>query len=213
MAPKETGFDQVRFAHMYVDGCAERMKGNLKEALKLFEECAKIDPASAPVRYELGTIYKLLGDHVKAVENAKMCAEADPRNEWYQLLLVHCYNGSKQYGQAIKVREGLVKNFPSRSDFKEELAVEYAMTGQFDKSFKMYDELEKTFGVTEQNTLNKIKLLKTQKKWGEAEKELLKLIESNKNEPRFLAYLAEFYFEQNKHEKAREIYDIGRAHV
>jgi tetratricopeptide (TPR) repeat protein len=200
-------FNSVRFAQLYVDGCAERMKNNLQQALKLFEECALLDPTSAPVKYELGTIYKMLGDNEKAIENAKFCAAADPKNEWYQLLLIHSYTSAKQYHQALKVREALVKNFPARADFREDLAFEYAMSGQFDKSLKIYDELEKAHGVSEQITLNKVKLLKSQKKTADVERELLKLYNSDKSEPRYLSYLAEFYFEQNQQEKAKDIYD------
>ncbi len=59
------------------------MKGNLDEALKLFTECKKIDPSSAPVKYELATIYKMLGVNDQALLNAKGAAAADPKNEWY----------------------------------------------------------------------------------------------------------------------------------
>jgi tetratricopeptide (TPR) repeat protein len=197
----------ARFGYVYVSACLERKKGNLQEALKLFEECKGIDPSDAAVHYELGTIYKLLGSNDQALVNARFCAEADPKNEWYQLLLIDCYNAGKQYSQAVKIRENLVKNFPSKNEFKEDLAIEYAVMGQYDRSFRIYDELEKTYGVNEQISLNKVKLLKSQKKLKEAENELKKLSESNKSEPRFYAYLAEFYLEQNDMEKAKLMYD------
>jgi tetratricopeptide (TPR) repeat protein len=203
----EKEFNAVKFAQLYVDGCAERMKGNLQQALKLFDECARLDPSSVPVRYELGTIYKMLGDNERAIENARICAAADPQNEWYQLLLIHSYTANKQYPQALRIRESLVKNFPSRADFKEDLAFEYAMSGQYEKSLRVYDELEKAHGVNEQITLNKVKLFKSQKKIADVERELLKLYNSDKSEPRFLSYLAEFYFEQDQQDKAKEIYD------
>jgi tetratricopeptide (TPR) repeat protein len=199
--------NQARFGYMYVNACLERKKGNLQEALKLFEECKNTEPSDPAVRYELGTIYKLLGMNDQALSNARFCAEADPKNEWYQLLLIDCYNAAKQYNQAVKVREALIKNFPSKNEFKEDLAIEYAVIGQYDKSYRIYDELEKTYGINEQISLNKVKLLKSQKKFKEAETELKKLSLSNKSEPRFYAYLAEFYLEQNDMEKAKSMYD------
>jgi tetratricopeptide (TPR) repeat protein len=198
---------EVEFGYHYVTGCGERMKGNLQIALKEFEECKKLDPQNVAVNYELGTIFKLLGNNTQALDNALVCANADPKNEWYQLLLVDCYNTSKQYKQALKVREALVKNFPNKSEFKEELAIEYAVVGQYDKSFKIYEELEKNYGINEQITLNKVKLLKSQGKRKEAEEELIKLSNSNKKETRYYSYLAEFYLEQNELEKAKGIYD------
>jgi tetratricopeptide (TPR) repeat protein len=203
----KNSFQQIQFAGMYIDACAARMKGNLKEALDLFIECRKIDPNSIPVKYELATVYKLLGNIELATENAKLCAESNPKNEWYQLILIDCYNANKQYSQSIKLYENLVKNFPSKTEFKEDLAGEYARIGQYDKSFKIYDELEKIYGANEQLTIFKVKLLKEQKKYKEAENELLKLSASNPTEGRYYAYLAEFYEEQHNSQKTKEMYD------
>lgn len=197
----------VKFGFYYVDACSERKKGNLKEALKLYEECKKIDAQNAAVRYELATIYRLLGANEEALANAKFCASADPGNEWYQLILIDCYNSLKLYYQAVKVREALVKQFPLKNEFKEDLAIEYAVLGYYDKSYKIYTELEEVYGVNEQISLNKIKLLKSQKKYKEVEQELLKLSASEPKNPKYYAYLAEFYLEMNKLEEAKLMYD------
>ncbi|MEO6304157.1 MAG: tetratricopeptide repeat protein [Bacteroidia bacterium] len=201
--------NEVKFTGLFIDGCAARqpIKQNLQEALRLFTECKKIDPNSIPLKYELAKTYKLLGANELAIQNAKACAEADPKNEWYQLLLIDCYSTMKQYNQSIKLREQLVKNFPGKTEFKEDLAIEYSIVGDYDKSYKIYDELERTYGINEQITLNKIKLLKNQKKFKETEEELLKLSNSNKNEPRYYAYLADFYIDQNKLDQAKLMYD------
>ena len=206
-AQKAEAYNQVKFDAMYVDGCAARMKGNLDDAKKLFTECRKIKPENNAVNYELATVYKLLGVNDQALLFAKACAAAEPKNEWYQLLLVACFDVQKQYYQSIRVRETLVKNFPLRSEFKEDLAIEYALTGQYEKAFKIYDELEKVFGTNEQITLNKVKLLKNQKKFKEAEAELLRLSASNPKETKYYSFLAEFYIEQSNPAKAKEMYD------
>ncbi|MCC6369874.1 MAG: tetratricopeptide repeat protein [Bacteroidia bacterium] len=201
------GQKEATFGYMYINGCTERMKGNLQQALKIFEECKKWDAKNPAVNYELGTIYKMLGNNEMALANAKVCAAADQKNEWYQLLLVECYNSLRQYNQAIKVRENLVKNFPDKSDFKEDLAIEYALTGQYERSLKIYEELEKNHGINEQLILNKVKLLKSQRRYNDAEAELLRLSASDKYDARYYSYLAEFYLEQNQPDKAKSVYD------
>lgn len=199
--------DLAQFGRLYVDGCSARMKGNLEEALKLFTECKRLDPSNVSVNYELGTIYKLLGVNDQALQNAKVCAAADPKNEWYQLLLIDCYNVLKQYNQSVKLREALIKNFPSRSEFKEDLAIQYNIMGFFDKSLKLYEELEKEYGINEQIILNKTRLFKNEKRFKDAENELLRLNISNPLEPRYYSYLADFYIERNELEKAKSMYD------
>lgn len=204
---KIEAFNQIRFAGMYVDGCSARMKGNLEEAKKLFSECKRINPSNNAVKYELATIYKLLGVNDQALLNAKACAQAEPKNEWYQLLLIDCYNVLKQYSQSVKIREALVKNFPAKSEFREDLAIEYAIVGQYDKAYKIYEDLERVFGINEQITLNKTRLLKSQKKYKEAEQELLRLSASNLQETKYYSYLADFYIEQNNMTRAKMMYD------
>ncbi|PBQ32062.1 hypothetical protein CNR22_09865 [Sphingobacteriaceae bacterium] len=202
-----TELNYARMGYLYVEACLQRKKGNLQEALRMFEECRKIEPKDPAIYYELATLYKLLGSNEQALAYAKYSAEANPGNEWYQLLLIDCYNATKQYSQAVKIREALIKKFPEKTEFKEDLAIEYAVMGMYDKSYKIYEELEKTYGINEQIILNKVKLLKSQKKTKEAEAELKKLVSSNPSEPLYYGYLAEFYQEQNDLENAKLMYD------
>ena len=200
---------EAQFTSLFIDGCAamQPSKQNLQEALRLFNECKKLDQNSVPLKYELAKTYNLLGAYELAVQNAEACAQADQKNEWYQLLLIECYRSVKQYHRSIKLWEQLVKNFPGKTDFKEDLAIEYSRVGEYDKSYKIYDELELTYGINEQITLNKCKLLKSQKNYKETEQELLRLSNHNKNEPRYYAYLADFYIEQKKLDEAKLMYD------
>lgn len=198
---------EIQFNTLFIDGCSERMKGNFTEAKKKFEDCLKIDPKNIAVNYELAMIYKMLGSSNEALINAKLCASADSKNEWYQILLAECYVSNKQYQQSIKVREQLIKNFPKRNEFKEELAFEYSLIGQNDKALNIYNELENNLGISEQITLNKLRILKNQRNYKLAEEELLKLLNTDKSQIRFYNYLAELYSEVRELDKAKLIYD------
>lgn len=199
--------NELLFSYKYIDACSARMKGNVNEALKLFNECLKLDPNSLPVKYELATVNKILGVNDVALAFAKECAAADPKNEWYQLILVECYHTLKQYNNSIKVQENLVKSFPENTEFKENLAIEYTYIGQYEKAYNLYNELEKQFGINEQLSINKIKLLQQEEKHSDIEKEINKLIQSDPNNSRYLTYLADHYEYVKEPEKARAIYD------
>lgn len=201
------GSKELYFASRYIDGCAARMKGNVNEALKIFNECQVLNPNNVAVKYELATVNKLLGVNDMALAYAKECAAAEPKNEWYQLLLIECYRTLKQYQNSVKVQENLVKNFPNNAEFKENLAIEYSYVGQYDKAYNMYNELEKQYGLNEQLSLNKIKLLQQENKFSEIEKEIDKLIASDPYNSRYLTYLAEHYEYIKQPEKARGIYE------
>jgi tetratricopeptide (TPR) repeat protein len=201
------GISDAAFGFYYIGGCNERAKGNLQEALKLFSECQTIKKDDAAVSYELATVHKMLGHTEQALNFARAAAVAKPSNEWYQLLYIECLNTSRQFAQALKVREALAKRFPEKTEFQEDLAIQYAMMGQYDKSFKIYEELEGTYGVNEQLTLNKVKLLSSQHKFKEAEAELKTLVKGDSLQTRYYAYLADLYLEYNQLEDAKKMYD------
>ena len=198
--------DPSKFTFYFIDGCKERMKGNIETAENLFKECLKIDPTSAAVKYELGNIYRFNGLYDTALEYGKSCANDEPKNEWYQLLYIECLHNKRQYLQAADVYARLIKNYPNRPEFYEGLAAEYMYGGSYEKSYKTYDDLEKKFGQNEAFTLNKIKLLRQLKKNNEAEIEFKKLIQSNTSEAKYYTYLAEFYQETNQNDKAMDTY-------
>jgi tetratricopeptide (TPR) repeat protein len=156
--------EQIKFAFYFVDACKERMKGNMETAESLFKECLKIDPTSAPAKYELGNIYRFNGLYEIALKYAKECANADLKNEWYQLLYIECLHNNGQYAQASDIYSRLIKTHPNRPEYYEGLAAESMYGGNYEKSYKTYDELEKKFGQNDAFTLNKIKLLKQIKK-------------------------------------------------
>ena len=199
--------EQTKFTFYFIEGCKERMKGNIEIAEDRFKECLKIDPSSAAVKYELGNIYRFNGLYDTALKYGKDCANTDQKNEWYQLLYIECLHNKRQFVLAADIYSRLIKNFPSRSDFYEGLAAEYMYSGNYEKSYKTYDDLEKKFGQNEAFTLNKIKLLKQLKKNTEVEAELKKLIQSNTREARFYSYLEEFYQENNQNDKALNTYN------
>ena len=197
---------QVNFTFNFIEGCRERMKGNIEIAENRFLECLKIDPTSAAVKYELGNIFRFNGLYDTALKYGKECANDEPKNEWYQLLYIECLHNKRQYYEAAEVYARLVKNYPNRPEFYEGLAAEYMFGGNYDKSFKTFDELEKKFGANEAFTINKIKLLRQLKKNNEAEAEFKKLIQSNPSEAKYYTYLAEFYQENNQNDKAMDTY-------
>ena len=203
---KNNSVDPSKFTYYFIEGCKERMKGNFELAEKSFTECFKIDPNSAAVMFEIATIKKYKGQHEIALRYSKDCALQDPKNEWYQLLYIECLHNTKQYSQAADVYIKLVKNYPNRAEFYEGLAAEYMYAQNFEKSFKIYEELETKFGQNEAFTLNKIKILKTLNKKSEAEIELKKLIKSNPSEIKYYNYLAEFYIETEQNEKVLIVY-------
>ncbi len=198
---------KMLFESIYIDGCKERLAGRIENAEVLFRQCLKMDQQSAPVKYELANLCRLTGRFDEAVKFSKECVDSDPKNQWYHISYIEGLHHKKQFAQAAEAYEKLVKLYPERSDLVEAMAIEYAMAQNYQKAFKIYEDLEKRFGTNETFTTNKIKLLKEQRKFNEAEAELNKLIQSNPQESRYYYYLAEHYEDLRQFDKAMKVYE------
>jgi tetratricopeptide (TPR) repeat protein len=203
---KLTDEEVVNFKGHYLNACRQKALGNMELAEEQFKEALKINPDDAATKYELASIYKMSGLIDDALNFSRGAATAEPKNEWYQLLYIDCLHSKKFYSEAAAAYENLIDQHPGRLEYYNELAREYTYAGNYNKAIKTYDLIGEKFGKTADVYLNKIKLLKQQKKLGEAEDELKKLIQIYPKETNYYTYLAELYQDTNQDEKAMEIY-------
>ncbi len=199
--------DQIILEATYIEGCREKIAGKPEAAELLFRECLKYDAQNAAVKYELSKLLPITGRLEEATKMAKEAVEADPKNQWYHLSYIEILHQKKDFAASAEAYEKLVKIFPERSDLMEAMAYDYAMSQNYNKAFRIYEDLEKRYGKEEVITLNKIKLLKQLRRFSEAESELKKIIELNPSEPRYYLYLAEHYEDMNDFAQAKTVYD------
>ena len=200
--------EKMQLEATFIEGCREKnIAGKPEAAENAFRDCLKLDPKNVAVKYELSKLLQITNRLDEATKLAKECVDADPKNQWFHLSYIDALRLKKDFVQSAEAFEKMIKYFPERSDLIESMAIEYAMSKNYVKAFKIYEELEKRYGQNETFTLNKVKLLREQNKFNEAEAELKKLIETNPKEPRYHAYLAEYYEETNAPAKAKDVYE------
>lgn len=198
--------NELKIRVYFIDGCREKIKGNLETAENLFKECVKLEPTNAAANYELGNIYRFSGLYDQALKCSKIAALSDAKNEWFNLLYIECLHNKRMYNEAIARYENLISVNPYRPDFFQGLATECIYVGKTEKAIQAYTRMEQSIGVNENISLRKIKLYKQLKKWNEAEAELKKLIKEDSKEVRYFSYLAELYQEQGQFQKAMDTY-------
>ena len=198
--------DDFKLRAYFYDACREKTKGNIDIAENLFAECLKIKPASAPVNYELASLYRYTGKYEDALRCSKIAALADEKNEWYNMLYIECLHNKHLYMDAAARYEILLKKYPYRADFYQGLAGEYIYANKPDKALQAYTRSQQTIGSNDDVALQKAKLYMQVKKWNEAEAELKKLIATNSKETRYYTYLADLYQQEGQPQKALETY-------
>lgn len=198
--------DRVKFQSAFYNGCKEKMKGNIELAENIFKECLKIDPTSAPAKYEVASLYKFTGLYDEALKYAKEAAITDPKNPWFQLLYVECLHNKRQFNEAAAAYEKLIKNSPPKPEYYQGLADEYMFANKPDKAAKTLEDYEKTFGRDEEIALKRINIYRQQRKYAEAETALKELIKDFPEEPQYYSFLAEIYQDSGQPEKALSTY-------
>jgi tetratricopeptide (TPR) repeat protein len=199
--------DVVAFKNAFFDGNKQRLLGNYDIAEKFFLKALEIDPKSSASMYELASIYAYQKNKKQALSYSKQAAAIDPKNIWYQLLYASCLKENKQLSDVAIVYERLIKDNPENIDFYYELANTYLFMNKVSEATKVYVKIEERIGVTEQASMQKLKIYRATNNFDKAVEEVKKLITAFPKEPKYYGILGELYQEKGMNEKAMEAYN------
>lgn len=194
------------FQYHFFNGNKEKMLGNYDLAETWFSQALRIDGNSAATMYELANIYAFQNNKQQALFYSKKAAMIDPKNVWYQLLYAECLKENKLPEQVAVVFEKIVKDNPDRIDFYHELANAYLYAGKLNDAIRVYNKIEARVGVTEDASMQKLKVYKAMKNFDKALEEIQKLIKTYPKDPKYYGILGEIYQEKGMDDKALQAY-------
>jgi len=198
---------RIEFEHLFFDGAREKVLGNYETAESHFLQALKVDPNNAAAMYELATIYTFQSNKNQALIYSKKAAASDPKNSWYQLLYAESLKENKKPAEAAAVYEKLLQNFPDRLDFYYELANAYLFANKPNEAIKAYNRIEERIGVSEDASMQKIKIYKTLNSTDKAIEEAKKIIAVFPKEGKYYGIIGELYQEKGQNEKALQAYN------
>lgn len=196
----------IEVNHFFVNANKEKLLGNTEDAIRLFKKCLQIDPNNAAAAYELSIIALNANDFQNAELYSRKAYNLNPDNEWYAILFVESLQRNKKPGEAIKVYQKLIKNFPERTDIYYDFADCYLRMNKPNEAIAIYDELEKKTGVNAELSLQKEKIFVRMGKFEKAVEEINKLIASAPDDAKYYGILAELYAANNKDAEAVDTY-------
>lgn len=197
---------ETRYDYYYVEGIRNKLTGSLSNALALFEECIKIDPARDGAYYQIGQIAYATGNY----ENAKKYAVNAVRlskNLWHYMLLANIYYQTNDLDSAIMVYVEAEKIFPGNEEIKFSLGNFYFEAEQFEKAVEVFTYLDGKYGMAGNSAMPLIQSMIKLGKIEEAEKKLLMMIDLFPDENTYGGLLAELYRDQGELEKAAQVYN------
>ncbi|MDQ3046092.1 MAG: tetratricopeptide repeat protein [Bacteroidota bacterium] len=194
------------FEYLFIEGSKEWILKNYDLAEVKYSQALRIDPNSAVTMYELARVYAFQNNKNQALFYSKRAATLEPKNTWFQLLYADCLKENKQFDEVAEVFTRIIKDNPERIDFYYELAGAYLYGGKPGEAIKVYNKIEQRIGVTEDVSMQKLKVYKAIDNFEKAVEEAEKLIKAYPKEAKYYGMLGELYQDKGQDDKAFAAY-------
>jgi len=199
--------ERNEYQYALTEATKQKIFGNFKEAIALYEKCIKVNELSDVAHYQIGGIKMIMGEYEDAKIHTKKAIEIGERNFWYMMQLAQLYNIESQIDSLRLTYEKIVQYWPERNEVKIDLARLLVEEGEYEKAMKILIGIESEKGISEPVSLLKEQIFVKTGRKDQAIEELKKLIELMPEEIRYMGILAELYNSMGKNREAEELYE------
>lgn len=204
--PKLTEEEQRNFDFSFYEGLRLKEEGLYAEAMDAFIACKKIDSLDAGLLVEISFMHLSSGKKEEALKTMQQALALEPENWWYNTHLINLYAQQKEFPEAIKLGEALLKKYPYKESVYNILIPLYKETSELEDAVRLYDRLEKITGVNERISFDKTRLYMVLNKPKKAAQEIDKLIQKFPGENRFRILKGDMLIQEGEKEMAFELY-------
>ncbi len=197
-----SGDKRAEVMQLFMEATQARLAGKPQKAIQLYQQCLKLDPQNSAAMFELGKLYHQAQNGPQALEYARMAVSADKKNIWYRFLLADLYQEAGRADDAVATYRGIIASWPDRYEVYIDLANTLAYSGKVNEAIKVYADMEKRFGLSEELIMQQFSMLAGNNRMEEAEELVQRAIEAHPNEPGYQGLLAEVYDQRGESEKA-----------
>lgn len=192
-------------SNKFIEAKKNLFQGKTALAEKGFESCINMNPNHDASYYELARMYENMNPK-KAIELSKKAINIDKKNIWYQELLLRIYQQQKQFDNAIKVNQQLIKIAPERKEYYYQKANLHIWNKEYNKAIDVYKEIIDKFGY-EDGVMSQIKQIYLKEgNYKKAIETLEKMIKYQPNNKDYYGMIAELYSKEGQNDKAFEYY-------
>lgn len=192
---------------LLIDASKQRMLGNFSTAALLYMEAIRKDPGNDAAHYELARLYAAQGNFKEAISLNRKALAVTPENLVYLGLMADLFTLNNQLDEALKIHQKLTRENPRNIQMHLNLANVYLFMDKPEMAIQVFDHIESLLGFSEEISIEKQKILVSQKKFKQAIDEALRLIAFVPDQPLYYEILAELFLETKQPEKALEAYN------
>ena len=146
--------------YFFMEGMRLYNLNEYDKARQSFSKVLEFEPENDAAYYYLSNIAINTNDVVSGEMLLQKAIEMDSTNYWYKTLIARIYLSTKRVKEAIATYEGLIEQFPKKTEIYYNLANLYVGEENIDKSREVLDKIEKIGGLTEAIVLTKFNLFR-----------------------------------------------------
>lgn len=203
---KNIKYNEDEFNYVYVEAVKQKLFGNTGEALKYFEKCVEMNPASGASYYQIAQILIAGGDLNNAKRYALRAKSIEDINLWYLIMLGGIYYQEKNIDSALIYYEKAVKYYPENDNLKLTLGNIYSENKKYDKAAAVFDSFDRKYGINEASTISAINNLMEEGKYDDALIKAELLIQKFPDVINYKGLLADIYRDKGDSTKAMQVY-------
>jgi tetratricopeptide (TPR) repeat protein len=199
--------EQMTIDYAFLEGVKRVMIEDYGTALGLFLDVLRMDNQHAPANFQISKIRLMQNQLNEAEIYAERAWRLSSQNKFYLEHLAYIYRHNNKFPQALNSLEHLRKLDPQNDeDYLLEMADIHLLQRKPTDALRMYDSIEKRHGVSDEISMQKIRIYQALGREANIRSELQKLFQKFPNETKYWSILAELNMHAKKYSEAFENY-------
>lgn len=190
--------EEIQLQDKYLAAVAQQQIGKMEGAAKLFQEVLEKNSKCDACAFQLTRIYATMGDNQKAIDFAKKAIAIDANNKWYKLSLAESLEKVGKDKEAVEIFKSLAESNTFDMEYTQDLYFRWAYSlvrmGEPAKALKVFDEIEKKTGLTEELTTKRVTLYESMGEPKKAASEMRKLADKFPQNVEYQHFAADYFF-------------------
>ena len=189
-----------------IDAVSDFDAGRYAEAKERLETLVAVDPDNDAAYYYLGMTALMQNDLELAETGFETAVQLDSSNFWYRHRLAGVYAMTDRKELTVEIYNGLLKDFPKKSDLYYSLIELYLSMGRMEDALSTLDQIDTVFGRSDVSVMTRFDILRRLGRMEEAY-QVLEAYNRGYSSPQVLAMLGDYRMSMYEDSTALAYYD------
>ena len=189
-----------------IDAVSDFDAGRYTEAKERLETLVAVDPDNDAAYYYLGMTAFMQNDLELAETGFETAVQLDSSNFWYRHRLAGVYAMTDRKELTVEIYNGLLKDFPKKSDLYYSLIELYLSMGRMEDALSTLDQIDTVFGRSDVSVMTRFDILRRLGRMEEAY-QVLEAYNREYSSPQVLAMLGDYRMSMYEDSTALAYYD------